>query len=285
MILLAVTGLVLWLCLSLLAMPSDAFTELSHSWNSVADKTWTSAKPIERVGAWKVEPVRVTSSMFRTRVVRVIDAFGDIELYRFSFLQLRQAHCGLAYLCDLFHAWWKREIHGRFGHLRIAVPIREFIEEWITRFLLRDDFRHVEEKRVHLLCGHVADVLDRNLHVSGSQRVGISAASQWHEQFWGPSVNYERGMLDVQNVIGPPCLDHRDCDIGDEIAYATNCNKTRESQFNLSSSTQTLPVTIEAVFFLLAGFAGGWLGFTSFFACLFFDSSGTRIGGSLALVI
>jgi hypothetical protein len=186
---------------SLLAVPSDSFTEFPNSRSSVADKTWTSTKPVERNRAWQREPICVTSGMFSPRVVRVVDAFSDIELYCFSFLQLRQIHCGLAYLCDLFHAGWKREFHGRFGYLRIAVTVREFIEEWITPFLLWNDFRHIEEKRVYLQCGHVAYVLDKNLHIPSSQRVGLCAASQWHEQFWGPTVNYEWRMLDVQNIM------------------------------------------------------------------------------------
>ena len=70
-----------------MAVPADAFSEYPHFGSTVADKTWTPAKLIERIGAWQIEPICITSPVLSARIIRVVHTLRDVELYRFPLIQ------------------------------------------------------------------------------------------------------------------------------------------------------------------------------------------------------
>lgn len=98
-------------------------------------------------------------------------------------------------------------------------------------------------------------------------------------------MNYERSVFHLGDSFSLATLPYADANIRDEVAYTSYRDKAQKNQFDLSGSARFIPVTPQAVFLLLAGFVGGWTGFTAFFACLFLGGNGKNVIGSIVLTV
>jgi len=167
--------------------------------------------------------------------------------------------------------------------------------------LVRDRWRIVEERNADLFFHYELrklfhkysesiaplDILEPNANIPSiyADRRVSNLASESAVEYWN-SIDYDFWtVLGSEIKSGLAVLRHTDAKVCDEIAYAAKCNKAQETQFDLSSSTEIHKISPKAVFFVLIGLLGGFIGFTSLFACLFLGGNWREVAWSISLAV
>jgi len=262
-------------------MASGVAQKFSNVWCRVAEKGGASLQYIQRIGAWEVDSIGITSSVPPSIFVRIVDAGRNIELNRIVGMKRWDTRERLPYLRSYFYAGrkWKFNL-ARVARVDFHIATYQWqgINQSISGSLFGNDFHHVHE-RDDVIRACIAYVLGKSLHVSRTEPI-FRIANEGLKKFWWAAVDNQRHVLHLDLSV----LFHAHNDVGEEIKYSSSSSDTQENYFEPPEFTGSPPPILGCGLLCLCGFLGTATGFSFLFANICFGRSKRHIFGSLGII-